>query len=125
MPSFAPVPDVPLTGLNLAESNLFNALKENVEILTGARVHAVHAVTNDRVTITPQDNQQLKRVTAGANGYATSYANGAALAAQSGAIVIISATDYANLISDVQNVANDVGRLQTVVNSLIAQLSGP
>jgi len=29
------------------------------------------------------------------------------------------------LISDVQNVANDVGRLQTVVNSLIAQLSGP
>lgn len=122
MASFAPIPDVPLEGLNLAESGLFKALKENVEILAGARTAGLRAITTDNITVVAQNVQQLARVTAGANGYATSYPNGASLAAQTGAIVIISATDYANLIQDVQNVANDVGRLQNVVNSLIGQL---
>lgn len=119
MPSFAPIPDVPLEGLNLAESTLFKALKEDVEILTGARIAGTRAVTNDTVTITPQDNQVLKRVTAGGNGYATSYPNAASVVYP---LVIISYTDYQNLVADVQNVANDVARLQNVVNSLIAQL---
>ena len=110
-----------MEGLNLAESGLFRALKENVEILTGARVSNVRALTNDLVTIVPTDNQQLKRTTAGANGYATSYPNSASLVYP---LVIVSATDYAALVSDVQNVMNDLARVQNVVNSLIAQLRG-
>ena len=119
MASFAPVPDVPLEGLNLAETGLFKALKEDVEILTGARVAGVRAITSDLITIQPTDNQQLKRVTAGGNGYATSYPNAASVVYP---LVIVSATDYANLVQDVQNVANDVARLQNVVNSLIGLL---
>jgi hypothetical protein len=122
MASFAPIPDVPREGLNLAESALFTAMKENIEILAGVRTSGIRAITSDVVTIQPTDNQSLKRVTAGASGYATSYPNGATLAAQTGAIVIISATDYANLIQDVQNVANDLAKVQNVVNSLIGQL---
>lgn len=119
MASFAPVPDVPLEGLNLAESGLFKALKENVEILAGARVAGVRAVTSDSVTIQPADNQQLKRVTAGANGYYTQFPNAASVTYP---LLVVSAADYANLVQDVQNVANDVARLQNVVNSLITQL---
>ena len=122
MASFAPIPDVPLEGLNLAESALFKALKENVEILAGARVTGVRAVTNDSVTVVPQDVQQLKRLTAGAFGYVVNYPNGATLAAQTGVVGIVSATDYVNLLQDVQNIANDVARIQNVVNSLIGQL---
>ena len=122
MASFAPIPDVPLEGLNLAESALFKAMKENIEILAGARTVGVRAITSDSVTVVPQDVQQLKRLTAGANGYAVSYPNGATLAAQPGAIVLISSADYVNLLQDVQNIANDVSRLQNVVNSLIGQL---
>jgi hypothetical protein len=73
MASFAPIPDVPLEGLNLAESGLFRAMKENLEILAGVRSTGIRAITSDVVTITPQDNQALKRVTAGADGYAKSY----------------------------------------------------
>lgn len=119
--SYAPVPDVPLEGLNLAESNLFKALKENVEILSGARLATCKAVTTETVTIQPTDNQTLKRVTAGGNGWYTSYAGGAGLP---NPVYIISYTDYANLVNDVQNIANDVARLQNVVNSLIGQLQG-
>jgi hypothetical protein len=122
MASFPPIPDVPLEGLNLAESSLFKSLKEAVEILTGARTSGIRAITSDTVTVQPKDNQQLKRVTAGGNGYATQYANGAVLAAVGTPIVIISYTDYLLLVQDVQNVANDVARLQDVVNSLIGQL---
>jgi hypothetical protein len=122
MASFAPIPDVPLEGLNLAESSLFKALKENVEILTGARTNGVRALTSDGVTIQATNNQDHPRVTAGAQGYATSYPNGATLAAQTGAIVIVNSTDYANLVQDVQNVMNDLAKVQNALNSLIGQL---
>ena len=120
MASFANVPDVPLEGLNLAESGLFKALKENVEILAGVRPVGIHAVTNDLITTSTADVQQLKRTTAQPN--ATSYTNGANLAAQTGAIVIINYTEFFALVADVQNIANDVGRLQDIVHSLIGQL---
>lgn len=119
MASFAPIPDVPMDGLNLAESGLFKALKENAEILAGVRVQGVRAVTSDTITIQPANNQSSPRVTAGAQGYATSYPNSASVTYP---LVIISATDYANLVTDVQNVMNDLAKVQNVVNSLIAQL---
>jgi len=119
---WSPIPDVPLEGLNAAESGLFRAMKENLELAAGVRIPGIYALGSPNVTVAVQDVQQMKHVSAGANGYAVSYPNGASLAAATGAIVIISATDYANLISDVQGVANDVARLQNVVNSLIAQL---
>ena len=122
MASFAPVPDVPLEGLNLAESSLFKALKENVEILAGTRTQGVRAITSDVVTIQATDNQGHPRVTAAAFGYATTYTNGAQLAAQTGNITIISVTDYVNLVQDVQNVMNDLAKVQNALNSLIGQL---
>jgi hypothetical protein len=119
MSSFAPVPDVPLEGLDLATSSLFKALKEDVEILTGARMNGVRAVMSDNITVQAQDNQQMKRVSAGGNGYATSYPNAASVVYP---LVIINYQDYIQLVTDVQNIANDVARLQSVVNSLIGQL---
>lgn len=108
-----------MEGLNLAESGLFRALKENVEILSGARISGIRALTNDSITVIPSDVQQAKRTNAGATGYATSYPNSASVVYP---LVIVSATDYAALVSDVQNVMNDLARLQNVVNSLLQQL---
>jgi len=113
-----------MEGLDLASYNLFKALKENVEILTGQRngVSGVaKAVTTDMVTVQPTDVQTMKRVLAGGNGFATSYPNSASIVYP---LVIISYTDYQQLVADVQNVANDVARLQNVVDSLIANLRG-
>jgi hypothetical protein len=120
MASFAPIPDVPFEGLNLAESSLFKAMKENIEILAGARATGVHAVMSDTITIQPTNNQQMIAVTARAN--AVDYPNGATLAAQTGHIIIINYAEFVALVSDVQQVINDLGRVQSVVNSLIGQL---
>ena len=111
MASFAPIPDVPLEGLNLAESSLFKAMKENLEILAGARTQGVRAVTSDLVTIQPTNNQANPRVTAGGQGYATSYPNAASVVYP---LVVISATDYVNLVQDVQNVMNDLAKVQNL-----------
>lgn len=119
MASFAPVPDVPLEGLNLAESSLFKALKENVEILAGTRTNGVRAITSDVVTIQAANNQDHPRVAAGAQGYATSYPNAGSVVYP---LVIVSATDYAALVQDVQNVMNDLAKVQNALNSLIGQL---
>ena len=108
-----------MEGLNLAESGLFKALKENVEILAGARIQGVRAITSDLVTIQATDNQTSKRVTAGAQGYATSYPNAGSVVYP---LVVVSATDYANLVQDVQNVMNDLAKVQNAVNSLIGLL---
>lgn len=121
MASFAPIPDVPLEGLNLAESGLFKALKEDVEILTGARISNVRAITSDLVTIQPSDNQSTPRVTAGGQNFATSYAGGGG-ANLPNPTILVSSTDYLKLVSDVQGVMNDLAKVQNVVNSLISLL---
>ena len=120
MASFAPIPDVPTEGLNAAESSLFRAIKENVELLCGINANAgFHAVLNDRVTLQAQPNPAIVPLKAGANGYATSYAGGAGLP---NPVFIVNYQDYANLVQDVQQLQNAVTYLTAVVNSLITQL---
>lgn len=120
MASFAPIPDVPMEGLNAAESSLFRALKENVELLCGLNAQSpVHAMTNDKVIQWDGRNPAIVPIKAGANGYATSYAGGAGLP---NPVFIVNYQDYANLIQDVQQLQNAVTYLTAVVNSLITQL---
>lgn len=123
MASFVPIPDVPMEGLNAAESGLFRAIKEDVELLCGLNAQAsFKAITTDKVLVAAQANPQLVALKAGANGYATVYGNGAALAAVGTPIGIVNYQDYANLVQDVQQLQNAVTYLTGVVNSLITQL---
>ena len=110
-PTFAAVPNIPLTELNNWQYSTLNALKENVELLTGSRSDgALRAVTKAQVTVSAPASQTMTTVSAQGTGYNVSGVSVPAL------------EDYVQLVSDVQSLANDVAALRSTVNSLIAQL---
>jgi len=112
MPTFASIRDVPQIGLSEWEYALLAALKENAETMIGTRQAGVRAIMSDQITVVVQDNQQMKQVTARGTGFNIAGNDVAGLA------------DHVLLIQDVQGVANDVARLQNVVNTLLQQMKG-
>lgn len=115
MPRFTSIPTVPTSSIGDWNGQILNALKENVELLTGTRGEddlASRAITGDRVRVKTVENPTFVKVTATAQGYTVSGVNVAAL------------SDYAKLIIDVQNLGNDVLILRASLNALITQLKG-
>jgi hypothetical protein len=111
LPNFAAVPNIPLSDLNNWQYSTLNALKENVELLTGARSGgALRAVTKAQITVSAPAAQNMTTVTAQGVGFTISGVSVPAL------------DDYNQLLSNVQTLANDVASLRATVNSLIAQL---
>lgn len=110
MASFAPIRDVPQQGITEWEYSILSSMKENLEILTGMRQNGVRALTNDTIYVVPQDVQQLKQITAAGAGVNIS------------GTLVAEYNDYVKLCANVQTLANDVARLQAVVNELIAEL---
>jgi hypothetical protein len=110
-PTFAAVPNIPLSELNNWQYSTLNALKENVELLTGARSSGqLRAVTKAQLTVAAPSAQTMTNVTAQGVGYTISGASVPAL------------EDYVKLVANVQSLANDVAALRSTVNLLIAQL---
>jgi hypothetical protein len=114
MPQFAPIRDIPQSGLTEWESALLQGLKENVELLAGARVNGVRAVMSDVVAnnIRPQDYRTLVQISAVGAGF------------DIGGSLVPSLADYNLLRADVQNVINDLGRVELALNNLIQILGG-
>lgn len=112
MPQFAPLREVPTTGLNEWESALLNAMKENIELLIGTRASGVKAVMTDVLAskIKAVDNLTIKQITAVGAGFNISGSNVPSLA------------DYNLLRQDVQAIINDLARVQTTLNNLIQAL---
>ena len=111
---FTAIPSVP-TGLNEWQNQLSNTMKENVELLCGIRGEgdlASRAVVRSDITVNEARELNMKRVTAEGKGYTISGQNVADL------------DDYAKLILNVQELANDVAYLRSVVNTMIVQLKG-
>jgi hypothetical protein len=111
---FNAIPPVPQGGLSPWEFATISALKENVELLTGARggesANANRALIKGQVTVSGAPTQQMTRITAEGNGFTINN------------VVVPSITDYVKLLRDVQQLANDVANLRNTVNTLIAQL---
>lgn len=110
---FSAIPAVPQSGLSPLEFATISAIKENVELLTGARGgvgSANSAVIKGQVSVGLAPTQQMTRITAEGNGFTISD------------VVVPSLTDYVKLLRDVQQLANDVANLRNTVNTLIAQL---
>ena len=103
MANFAPVGDVPQTGLSQWEAQLLGALKENVEVMTGARVAGLHVLMSDLVTVDPLGPQTMTQISA--TGTAT-------------------VGDFQALMIDVQKLSNDMYDTRNKINALIAQLKG-
>ena len=113
-PRFAAIPSIPQGGLTDWQFNTLTAMKENLELLTGARGadNSVRAVVKGQVTVPNPPTQNMTRVTAQGTGFTI------------GGATVPSLDDYSKLVSDVQQLANDVANLRATVNTLINQLKG-
>ena len=113
-PRFTAIPAIPQGGLNDWQFNTLTAMRENIELLTGARGsdNSVRALLSGQITVTNPPAQNMTRVTAQGAGFTISGAT------------VPSIDDYGKLVSDVQQLANDVANLRATVNTLINQLKG-
>lgn len=113
-PRFTAIPAIPQGGLTDWQFNTLTAMKENLELLTGARGtdNSVRAVVAGQVSVANPPAQTMTRVTAQGTGFTI------------GGATVPSLDDYGKLVSDVQQLANDVANLRATVNTLINQLKG-
>ena len=112
---FTAVSAIPQEGINPYQFLLFSQVKENVELLTGLRgeVDAISkAVTQGQITVNSLPDQSMKQVTANGDGFTISSSDVAGLA------------DFVRLITDVQNLANDVAETRSYLNAILKQLKG-
>jgi hypothetical protein len=114
-PRFTAIPAIPQQGLSDWQYLTLNAMKENVELLIGARgsnASGAVAITRGSVTVAPAPEQTMQQVTAEGAGYTISN------------VTVPSLDDYVRLVTNVQQIANDVATLRNTVNALINQLKG-
>lgn len=112
LPRFSAIPAIPQQGLTDWQFQTLNAMKENVELLTGVRGTSASAVIRNTVTVVDAPAQTMQRVTAEGAGFTIS------------GVTVPSLADYNRLVTNVQQVANDVAALRNTVNALINQLKG-
>lgn len=112
---YTAIPAVPVVGVDEWQSRILNALKENVELLTGTRGEpdlASAAVNLSRLSVDVPPAQTMAQVSARGSGVTIGGANVPVL------------DDYNQLVVDVQKLANDVAALRATVETLIIQLRG-
>jgi hypothetical protein len=115
MARFTAIPNIPAADVPYWQSQTLNAMKQNVELLTGIGGEldgASRAITKGSVTVSNTPAQTMTQVTARGTGFTISEQSVASL------------EDYGKLISNVQSLANDVATLRNYVNTLITQLRG-
>jgi hypothetical protein len=113
MSRFTAIPNIPQSGLNDWQFSTLTAMKENIDLLTGARGErdsASRAVTKSSITVDYPQTQRMQRITADGTGFVI---NGVKVPALS---------DYERALIDIQTLANDVAALRNTVNILIKQL---
>lgn len=113
-PRFTAIPSIPQGGMTDWQFNTLTAMKENIELLVGARGtdNSVQAVTKGQVTVSNAPAATMTNVTAQGTGYTIS------------GVTVPSLEDYGRLVTNVQQLANDVASLRATVNTLINQLRG-
>ncbi len=113
MARFTAIPNIPQSGLTDWQFNTLNAMKENIELLTGARGEidsSSRALTKSTVTVSYAPTQQMQRITAEGTGFTVS------------GVKVPALSDYEKLAINVQTLANDVAALRNTLNNLISQL---
>jgi hypothetical protein len=110
---YTAIPAIPVVGVEDWQSRVLNALKENVELLTGTRGEqdgASAAVNLSRLTVNLPPAQRMTRITARGGGVTLSGVN------------VPTLEDYNQALSDMQLMANDIAALRATVDTLIRQL---
>jgi hypothetical protein len=122
---FTAIPPVPQSGTNQWEYSTLSALKDNVELLIGARGdlgYAGRAVTKGQITVAEAPTQVMRRVTAEGVGFTVPVYSGSINGQLTGYVNLASVDDYAKLLSNVQQLADDVAAVRNTLNVLIQQL---
>jgi hypothetical protein len=110
---FTAIPNLPQTGVPGGQAFVLTALKENVDLLIGAKGSKYtdsKAVIKGSLSVVPAPAPELVRVTAEGAGFAVSNA------------LVPDFDDYVKLINNVQTLTNDVAALRKTLNTLIQQL---
>lgn len=109
---FTAIPNPPQLGVPGGQGYVLAALKENVDLLTGAKGAKYSdnsAVTRGSITVATS-TAELVRVSAEGAGFSISN------------VLVPDFDDYVKLISDVQTLVEDVSTLRKTLNTLIQQL---
>ncbi len=115
MTRFSGIPAVPQANIDYALAQLLDALKQNVELLTGSRGEAdgsSRAIVRGALTVVAPADPAFRRLTATGAGFVV------------GGAAVPSATDYVALLRDVERLAADVEVLGRTLSLLIRQLRG-
>lgn len=115
MARFSAIPNVPQSGVDFWQVQTLTAMKENLELLTGTGGEldgSSRALTRSTVTVNTAPTQTMTRVTATGTGFTIS------------GVQVASLEDHIKLVTNVQQLANDVASLRATVNALINQLRG-
>lgn len=126
---YTAVPMVPVVGVEEWQSQILNALKENVELLTGTRGEAdlaSAALSLARVSVTVPPEQELKRITAQGSsiGVPSGFSVSDNTITVTSTVNVPLTEDYNQALADMQTLANDVANLRATVEVLITQLRG-
>ena len=115
MARFTAIPDVPSSVSAEWESQMLDALKQNVELLAGIRGEAdaaSRAIRRGDVRVRLAPALSFSRVTAEGKGFTIAGER------------VADFDDYTKLLVDVQRLGNDVALLRQVLNTLISQMRG-
>lgn len=115
MARFTAIPNIPQAGVDYWQFQTLNAMKENLELLAGTGTEldkASRAITRGEINTAPPPAQRMTQVTAKGAGFTISN------------VQVPSLSDYGELISNVQQLANDVAEIRNTLNNLILQLRG-
>jgi hypothetical protein len=115
MARFTGIPDIPQSGVDEWQFRALEAIKQNVELLTGTRNEqdgASTAVLRSTVTTRAPTQAQFQGLSARGTGFTL------------GGVQVPSLDDYTALLRDFQALSQDVATLRETVASLITQLRG-
>ena len=123
MARFSAIPDAPVTVGAQWESQMLEAIKQNVELLAGLRREAdraSQAILKGDIRLTevpPPSFSQAAKITAVGAGFTIS---GVQVASLDDHVKVIE--DVANVINNIELLANDLNLLRRVVEVMLAQL---
>lgn len=114
--AFSAVPPAPNGDNKEWQFRFNNAVKQNIELLTGQRgTSSDRSLLRGQVTVNLAGELNMRQVTA----------TGLSVAVNSGtSTLVVTQADYAKLLVDVQTLANDVANIRATLNALISQLKG-
>lgn len=117
---FTGIPNIPTDGLADWQAQIFSAIKEDVELLIGARGEsdlASAAIIRGNIRVSSMETQTMRVVTATGKTWSSisGLPTGESLA---------DGAEFIKLRDDVQNLANDLATTRATINVLLGQLKG-